>query len=462
MAFEKAESSFRPPRPCPLANPIVDNALCRKDEPLQVAALRLSAEVSLLSHFLQIVLAGISIGAIYSLAALGFTIVFNATKVTNFANGEFVMMGGLVAATLVSNADWPTLPAVAVAVIVVSALGVALDKFGVQQARRKTILGYAMVTIGFSLLYRGIMQVGVGRDVLFMPNFGVLPELRVKDIYFTSQSTWILLTLVIDRVLRHPDGERGRRHTSQQHARHGDEHDAAGADRCGRRHPGMEQPDPRPVVRHRRSAGDRVQRGPQAGGVRFAVSALPGEPAQGSRRSRWRGQCRDRLRADGRCRAGRAHRCESRRVHRLRAHRSPRRRSVGQQHEARAGCCTRPSRRRVRPNRDRRLQTRCRATCRRVPTAARSAPRARACSCSARSTRSLSSAWSPSQRRCASAMASTPRSNWVRSSRRSNSIGCWAMCAARCRRAQRWPPAENASPAILPVASSCSRPSSRT
>jgi branched-subunit amino acid ABC-type transport system permease component len=132
-----------------------------------------------LSHFLQIVLAGISIGAIYSLAALGFTIVFKATKVTNFANGEFVMMGGLVSTTLVSNANWPTLAAVAVAAVVVTAVGVALYKFGVQQARRKTILGYAMVTIGFSLLYRGIMQVGVGRDVLFMPNFWVLPEFEV-------------------------------------------------------------------------------------------------------------------------------------------------------------------------------------------------------------------------------------------------------------------------------------------
>ena len=149
-----------------------------------------------MSQFMQIVLAGIAIGAIYSLAALGFTIVFNATKVTNFANGEFVMMGGLVAASLVTNAHWPALAAVPTAVLSVTALGVALDRFGVQQARRKTILGYAMITIGFSLLYRGLMQVVVGRDVLFMPNFGVVPDLRLLDVYFSSQSTWILLTLV--------------------------------------------------------------------------------------------------------------------------------------------------------------------------------------------------------------------------------------------------------------------------
>jgi branched-chain amino acid transport system permease protein len=150
-----------------------------------------------MSQFLQILLAGISIGAIYSLAALGFTIVFNATKVTNFANGEFVMMGGLISASLVVNAHWPATLAVLVAVVSVAALGMALDKFGLQQARRKTILGYAMITIGFSLLYRGLMQVVAGRDVLFMPNFGVVPDLRVLDVYFSSQSTWILATLVL-------------------------------------------------------------------------------------------------------------------------------------------------------------------------------------------------------------------------------------------------------------------------
>lgn len=150
-----------------------------------------------MSQFLQILLVGISIGAIYSLAALGFTIVFNATKVTNFANGDFVMMGGLIAASLVANGHQSVIVAVVLATIAVAALGIALDKFGLQQARRKTILGYAMITIGFSVLYRGLMQVVVGREILFMPSFGVLPELRVAEVYFSAQSTWILCTLLI-------------------------------------------------------------------------------------------------------------------------------------------------------------------------------------------------------------------------------------------------------------------------
>lgn len=150
-----------------------------------------------MAQFLQIVLAGIAIGSIYSLAALGFTIVFNATKVTNFANGDFVMIGGLAAAALVAKLHWPLPLAVLAAAAAATALGVALDRLGVQQARRKTILGYAMISIGFSLLYRGIMQVTAGREVLFLPNFGVLPDLRVAGVYFASQSLWIVLTLAV-------------------------------------------------------------------------------------------------------------------------------------------------------------------------------------------------------------------------------------------------------------------------
>ena len=45
--------------------------------------------------FLQILITGVVVGCIYGMAALGFTIVFNATKLINFANGEFLMLGGV-------------------------------------------------------------------------------------------------------------------------------------------------------------------------------------------------------------------------------------------------------------------------------------------------------------------------------------------------------------------------------
>jgi branched-chain amino acid transport system permease protein len=150
-----------------------------------------------MNQLLQTLLSGLTTGAIYGLTALGFTIVYNATKVTNFANGDFVMMGGLICAGLVTKGGWPLFLALPTTIAAVTALAVTLEIFGIQRARRKTVLSFAMITIGFSVLYRGLMQVVVGRDVLFMPNFGVIPDIRASSLYLGSQSIWVLLALVV-------------------------------------------------------------------------------------------------------------------------------------------------------------------------------------------------------------------------------------------------------------------------
>ncbi len=150
-----------------------------------------------MNQFFQIGLSGLTTGAIYALIALGFTIVFNATRVTNFANGEFVMMGGLVSAWLVNSFGWHPLPAVLAAVLVVALLAVLLVRLGIEQARRKTVLSFAMITIGFSIAYRGLMQVTVGRDVIFVAPFGLFPDLRAFGLRLNSQAIWVLLTLVV-------------------------------------------------------------------------------------------------------------------------------------------------------------------------------------------------------------------------------------------------------------------------
>ena len=51
----------------------------------------------ILSQFLQFLFSGITVGATYALAALGFTLIYNASNVINFAQGEFIMLGGMLA-----------------------------------------------------------------------------------------------------------------------------------------------------------------------------------------------------------------------------------------------------------------------------------------------------------------------------------------------------------------------------
>ena len=150
--------------------------------------------------FLQNAVSGLTTGALYALIALGFTIVFNATKVTNFAHGEFVMMGGLISAALIKMAKWPLIAAVPAAMACVVIAAVALDRIAIQNAKRKTVLTYAMITIGASVFYRGLMQVVVGRNVEFMPSFGVLPDVNVAGVFLGSQYVWILLAMTVTGI----------------------------------------------------------------------------------------------------------------------------------------------------------------------------------------------------------------------------------------------------------------------
>ena len=155
-----------------------------------------------MTDFLQTTLSGLTSGALYALIALGFTIVFNATKVTNFAHGEFTMMGGLISATLVKGAGWALPAAVVTAVLCVVILAVLLDRVALKHAKRKTVLTYAMITIGASVFLRGLMQVTAGRSVQFLPNFGGLPDLQVAGVFISSQYLWIVIfTLLIGTAL---------------------------------------------------------------------------------------------------------------------------------------------------------------------------------------------------------------------------------------------------------------------
>src|SRR5450755_3182109 len=103
------------------------------------------------AQFMQYLLTGLTVGAIYALVALGFAIIYNASHVINFAQGEFVMIGGMATVSL-ANAGLPLL----VAVLAAAAVGVALAKFAVEPARGASVVTLIIITIGASILLRGL------------------------------------------------------------------------------------------------------------------------------------------------------------------------------------------------------------------------------------------------------------------------------------------------------------------
>ena len=108
-----------------------------------------------MAEFLQFAFSGLTVGAIYALVALGFTLIYNASDVVNFAQGEFVMLGGMV--TVFAAAAGVPLPLAALLAIVVTvAVGLLLHRLAIEPARAASPVTLIIITIGASILMRGV------------------------------------------------------------------------------------------------------------------------------------------------------------------------------------------------------------------------------------------------------------------------------------------------------------------
>jgi branched-chain amino acid transport system permease protein len=106
-------------------------------------------------QFMQYLLTGVTVGAIYALVALGFSIIFNASHVINFAQGEFVMIGGMATVSL-TGTGLPYMLAIPLAVVAAVLVGFALEKFAVEPARGASVVTLIIITIGASIFLRGL------------------------------------------------------------------------------------------------------------------------------------------------------------------------------------------------------------------------------------------------------------------------------------------------------------------
>jgi branched-chain amino acid transport system permease protein len=114
-----------------------------------------------LQFSLSLIVSGLSIGLMYSLIALGFVLVYKATDAINFAQGEFVMLAGFVAAVALGD-KVPVLAAVALAVAVMVVFSFALERVVLRPLLGRPIVAVIMATIGLGAILRGLPAITVG------------------------------------------------------------------------------------------------------------------------------------------------------------------------------------------------------------------------------------------------------------------------------------------------------------
>ena len=145
----------------------------------------------------QFLASGISLGAIYALEAVGFTIIYNATGVINFAQGEFVMLGGLFAASATA-AGLPLPLAILLAVLAVTAVGILFERAVIHPLRRASVLAMIIATIAGSILLKGIAMFVWGKETYFLPSFSGDAAISFLGAAILPQSLWIVgITAVV-------------------------------------------------------------------------------------------------------------------------------------------------------------------------------------------------------------------------------------------------------------------------
>ena len=121
-------------------------------------------------EFLQFLFSGLTVGAIYALVAVGFTLIYSSSDVINFAQGEFVMIGGMVTYVLAA-AGAPLPVAGLLAIVVAVAVGLLLHRLAIEPARDASAVTLIIVTIGASILLRGLAGVGFDKNFHSLPPF---------------------------------------------------------------------------------------------------------------------------------------------------------------------------------------------------------------------------------------------------------------------------------------------------
>jgi branched-chain amino acid transport system permease protein len=149
-----------------------------------------------MTDLLQFLLSGVTRGSIYGMVGIGFALIYRSSHVINFAQGEFVMMGGMGTVALLS-AGLPLPLAAAGAVLITTLIGVSVQLGVIAHMRAPSTLAIIIITVGISMLLRGAVEAVLGRQFFSLQSFSGDAPLLIFGAKLHPQSLWILGCLLL-------------------------------------------------------------------------------------------------------------------------------------------------------------------------------------------------------------------------------------------------------------------------
>ena len=152
-----------------------------------------------MNTFISLTVYGLADGAILALAALGFVLIYKATRVINFAQGEFLLVGAYTFYSAFVLMGLPWVLASLVGVVVAIILGVVVERFVLRPLSGEHAISVIMVTIGLSAVLKAIVQMFFGTSVREQPK--ILPTNSIELAGVTVPLNRLLVILIAGIVL---------------------------------------------------------------------------------------------------------------------------------------------------------------------------------------------------------------------------------------------------------------------
>ena len=129
--------------------------------------------------FLSYLINGISLGSVYAIIALGYTMVYGIAKMLNFAHGDIIMVGGFTVFTIVSTAGGSPVVGVLASIVVCTVLGVTIEKVAYRPLRGASPLAVLITAIGVSYLLQNVALLIFGSNARQFTSVVTLPALKL-------------------------------------------------------------------------------------------------------------------------------------------------------------------------------------------------------------------------------------------------------------------------------------------
>lgn len=170
--------------------------------------------------FIQQIINGLSVGSIYALIALGYTLVYGIIKLINFAHGDIMMMGAYFAFVAATSFGLTFIPALLISMILAAILGVVIERIAYKPLRQAPRISALITAIGMSLFLQNLALVVFGANPKVMPNLIEKVPIKIGSIQITKVTIVtlglsIFFMLLLDYFIKHTKPGKSMRAVSQ-------------------------------------------------------------------------------------------------------------------------------------------------------------------------------------------------------------------------------------------------------